>query len=564
MPQCTPIFSSKTHNRHPHAAHITKPPTPSLPALRALRASLLLLALGTATPAKAAPGDLSILIGNVPQDLHTTTTELGHLAGGLEIHISPDNAHLAFPTHAGFLSPADLANIDAKSAEAQHLEPIRMIFDSRPGLASVELSTAIFSPDSAHLGYAMRSRDTWTILDNNKPLITGAQDIPGLRGRGSPIVFSPDSQHVATIHQKDFHWHITVDGKEWPTEGGSGINLPYCGLMSFSPDSRHVLVLGQGGRNTMQLFEDGIPIPAPPESHTAPPRLLARIFPWYTWAPDSSCLAYYAAFPEKRWQVFTTERTPFQSPQYDGILQHSLLFSSDAKQLAFVAKTKNKWHVVINATEYPTPFDEVNAETLAFLAPRENESAKTEKLLYVARRGNAWNLFLNDRPTGESFDGVVEQTFTLSPDHRHYAFAIARGNQAFIIRDGQQKPLGPYESVGAGTLAFSPDSQHLAYGIRNKMRWHAAVDGKIGTRDFSALCACPITFSPDSKTVAFQAQLNPGMMRLYVGIDGDYQSAPFETFLAGSTITWRDNKTLITMASTKMIAYRVEAQLPAK
>ncbi len=52
------------------------------------------------------------------------------------------------------------------------------------------------------------------------------------------------------------------------------------------------------------------------------------------------------------------------------------------------------------------------------------------------------------------------------------------------------------------------------------------------------------------------------MMRLYVGINADYQSKSVETFLTGSTITWRDNKNLTTMAATKMIAYRVEARIP--
>ncbi len=408
----TPIFTQKTPHSQPAAPHSPKPlhapqhpprkkstygtPTPSP---RRLCACVLcgLIPLVPSRTTQAAPGDLSILIGRQPQDLQTTTTELGHLAGALEIHISPDNAHLATPTNAGYMSPADLANYDEKSAEAQHLAPLRMIYDGKPGLASAEFTTALFSPDSQHLAYAMKSLNTWQILEDTKPLVTDAQDIPGLRGRGSPIVFSADSQHVATLHQKEWHWHVIVDGKEWPIPGG--INLPSCGLMSFSPDARHLLIVGQGGHATMQIFQDGIPLPPPQElppqsqppapSPQTPPRLLERIFPWYQWAPDSSCIAYYAAFPEKRWQVFTTEANPFESPQYDGILQHSLLFSSDTKQLAFVAKTKNKWHAVINATEFPTPFDEVNPDTIAFLLPQETETTKAEKLLFIARRGAA-------------------------------------------------------------------------------------------------------------------------------------------------------------------------------
>ncbi len=521
---------------------------------------LFFAALLLTSRALAAPGDLSILIGRQPGDLQTTTTELGHLAGGLEIHISPDNAHLAVPANAGYMSPADLANYDEKSAEAQHLAPIRMFYDGKPGLASAELTTALFSPDSNHLAYAMKSRTTWQILEDQKPLVTDAQDIPGLRGRGTPVGYSADTQHIATHCHKDLHWHAAVDGKEWPIPGG--INLPSCGLMSFSPDARHLHHDGQRGPNPMQIFEDGIALPPPPEpdAKTDKPRLLERIFPWYQWASDSSCIAYYAAFPAKRWQVFTTERTPFESAQYDGILQHSLQFSSDTKQLAFVAKTKNKWHAVINATEYPTAFDEVNPDTIAFLFPLDTETTKAEKLLFIARRGTAWNLFINNQPVGDPFDGLVAQSFILSPDRRHFAFAVARNNQAILIRDG--KPAGSYDSIGAGTLAFSPDSNHLAYGIRSKMRWHAALDGNVGAPDFSALCVCPVTFSPDSSTVAFQAQLNPGMMRLYVGINADYQSKSFETFLTGSTITWRDNKSLTTMAATKMIAYRVEARIP--
>ncbi|HUO09201.1 MAG TPA: hypothetical protein VM008_12920 [Phycisphaerae bacterium] len=496
------------------------------------------------------------ILPTVPQDLTTTTTELGHLAGGLELHISPDNSRLAFPTHAGFMSPADTENYDAK--ENPGLAALRIFIDGKPTIASAEFTTVLFSPDSQHVGYAMKARNSWQVMEDDRPIVTDAQNIPGLQGRGSPIVFSPDSQHVATVVQKNWHWFVSHDGVEWPIAGG--INLPYCGLMTFSPDSQHVLVMGKGGRNSMQIYEDGVLLPPPPEPAPAPQgvRPLDHIFPLYTWAPDSSCIAYYGAFPEKRWQVFTTERVPFVSPQYDGILQNSLVFSGDSKQLVYVARERGKWHVVVDGNEDATAFDEVAAATITWLAA--TSEGQPERLVYIGRRGKEWNLYIDHKVVGDVFDGVVDVSFVVSPDRRHFAFAVARGNQAVLMRDG--KAVGVYESIGAGTLAFSPDSEHLGYGIRRKMRWHAAVDGQIGTADFSGMCVCPVTFSPDSKNVAFQAQLNPGMMRLYVGINADYQSRFFETFLAGSSITWRDNKTLVTMAGNKMVAYRVEARIP--
>jgi len=98
--------------------------------------------------------------------------------------------------------------------------------------------------------------------------------------------------------------------------------------------------------------------------------------------------------------------------------------------------------------------------------------------------------------------------------------------------------------------------------VREKGRWRVCVDEKVGAADFANLNVSPIAFSPDSKQVAFTAELNHGVSRLYVGMDGEYQSKFYEAFLRGCAVNWRDNSSLVTIGVTRMVAYRVEAKVP--
>ncbi len=504
-----------------------------------LRRILLTLTL-LAAPALAA----------VPSDLQTTTTTLGHLAAALPLATllrSRDNSRLLFPTQANNLTIGDRQNFTTTPADGTPVQgflPIRMILDGNPTPASLQYSSPVFSIDSHHVGYALKVRDHWHVIMDDKTLITDADAIAN-----SPIAFSPDSQHVATIIQKDYRWQVTVDDKPWPPITAQNVNLP-----SFSPDGKHLLCIGHDPAK-QTLYLDGVALTPLLDVKQS----LERIAPAYTWKPDSSAIGFAGTVLGKHWQVFTTDAPPYESPQYDAILSGSPVFSPDSARLAYGAQSRRKWSIITTTDASPLTFDEIAPQTLTFLNP---DSTKKSPLLYIARRANLWQLYLDHHPLGDPFDTLLDGTFTLSPNKQHYAFAVTRAGTTFIIRDG--KTATPINSPNLNTLTFSPDSRHLAYPVRTNNRWHIAIDNQIGPADFASIAANSLSFSPDSQTLAFTAELNPGAARLYIGPDAAWQSTFFDSFLPATGITWRDATHLVTIATTKHIAYRVEAQFPLK
>src|SRR5271170_1993880 len=107
--------------------------------------------------------------GAAPRDLVTVVTDVGHMAGGLSAVTSPDCSRLAFATHAGYLDANDRQNYDESWAHGQ--DPIRLVVDGKPTVATDQLTQPAFSADSRHVGYAIKCRDKWHVMEDDKVLV---------------------------------------------------------------------------------------------------------------------------------------------------------------------------------------------------------------------------------------------------------------------------------------------------------------------------------------------------------------------------------------------------------
>ncbi len=475
--------------------------------------------------------------GKVPQDLVTTTTLIGRLAVGMADSsgvISPDSAHLAFPGRTSVPS--------AEGASGQ-TDALRLYIDGKPTPASEQISPAVFSPDSRHVAYAYKGHDHWQLVLDDHVIVNDADGVPA-----TPILFSPDSKHTATVIQKAFKWYVAVDNKPWPVLEVGSVELP-----SFSPDGKHFAVLART-KNAAVFFEDGAQV-AMPKGET---KALERVFPSYIWKPNSSGIGFYGAFFGKHWQVFATGDAAFESAEFDAIARGSPAFSGDGSRVAFGGQLHAKWMIYTNADQSAEPpFDAIPTSPALFLAP---EISGADRLLYLAARNEAWQLYIDHQPVGDAFDRLVPGTFVVSPDRRHFAFAVVRGAGIVVIRDGRD--AGMVEGVKGGTFGFSPDSGHLGFAGKFRGRWRVYVDSVPGQADFADITGVPISFSPNSQQVAFSAELNPGAARLYVGAGADFQSNFFDSFLPGCAVSWRGNAGLVVIGVNKHVAYRLEAQLP--
>ena len=75
-------------------------------------------------------------------------------------------------------------------------------------------------------------------------------------------------------------------------------------------------------------------------------------------------------------------------------------------------------------------------------------------------------------------------------------------DKQFVVVDGKEGKQ--YESIGEGTLIFSPDSKHLAYMARESTKTYpfVVVDGNEGN-EYEGIGGWSLKFSPDSKHVAY-------------------------------------------------------------
>ena len=509
----------------------------------------------------------------VAADLPVTETTVGRLALPVlpdSLVISPDSARIAFATNAGQVTLED-KGIFLKPPTGAAQEPnlpkniratVRLYIDDKSTAAYEVLTPVRFSPDSKRLAYAAQRDSKWQVIADNQIVVKDADAVPA-----TPVLFSPDSKHLATIVQKGEKFLVTVDDKPWPPIDAFALGIP-----SFSPDGEHLAMVARV-KATWVMFLDGKPLPVPPapppatRPAAAPATAPARFehFGEFKWRPDSSGIVFYGAFLNAKWQVYaqTVDGSfGYTSSGFDGIMKGSPALNEEPPRIAFGTTTRGKWAVFTNEPSTPpstspdTPFDALRAESVGFL-----KTDAGPQLLTLAQRNRKWQMYVDRKPIGaDTFDAIVDGSFHVSPDGKHYAFAGTRSGKAVIIRDGQ--PLATHDEAGALTFAFSSDSQHLAYAARNGALWFACIDGVAGGTGFKGLAAQPMAFSPTSGQIAFTGNATDNTWRLVVGKDATYQTKAYDSFIKGAMPVWRDDHTLTTVAIQKRLALRLEAKVP--
>jgi len=271
-------------------------------------------------------------------------------------------------------------------------------------------------------------------------------------------------------------WFVVIDGEE-------GDEYQTADEVTFSPDSKHVAYMADGG-----VYLDRVQVKSPGGTVCEDDGLL--------FSPDSEHLVYVVELNSKKSVV--VDEVP--DKQYDKI--GTIVFSPDSNHLAYGAKTGNNWFIVVDGIP-GKPYDSI--ENIVF-------SPDSKHLAYVARVGlgrSAPRFVVLDGVEGEQYEYRHLSNLAFSPDGNHLAYAVGEtsytklgGKPGFVIVDGEKK------EVTEGTvhrLLFSPDSKRLAY-VEWKSQWRPGekyrivVDGEKGKKyeyidDF--------IFNPDSKHVTY-------------------------------------------------------------
>jgi hypothetical protein len=104
--------------------------------------------------------------------------------------------------------------------------------------------------------------------------------------------------------------------------------------------------------------------------------------------------------------------------------------------------------------------------------------------------------------TKKSLGGITGsvKAAAASPDGRHFACRVKRGNKELFVVDGVEGK----EYDGADLPHFSPDSKHFAYEAKRGGKYFVVVDGVKGKEYFDVTMG-PV-FSPDSNRLAYVTQ----------------------------------------------------------
>jgi len=149
------------------------------------------------------------------------------------------------------------------------------------------------------------------------------------------------------------------------------------------------------------------------------------------------------------------------SPWFEHIVWMGFPFEDG--RLFFVARAGKKVHLYQGLRQLGS-YDEV---CLAFGSSKDRKT-----LVYAVRRGSQWYIVRNGQETAVSGGAVTD--LVLSPDGSKIAYVVQHGNQQTIIADG--KPIGRYQKA---TLYFlSDDGKRLVYETRQGGKSFLVADGK--------------------------------------------------------------------------------------
>ena len=219
-----------------------------------------------------------------------------------------------------------------------------------------------------------------------------------------------------------------------------------------------------------------------------------------------------AIVDRKKQKTYALIDGPFFGPGTGRVAYVAMTFRELARG-GGIRASQEEARIVLDGVEGKTYHEIRNRQ---FPAPRKDGerpvfSPDGSRLAYAARIKKAWRVVVDGRED-KTYDDIVKGSLRFSPDSRHYAYAAKGGDEHLLVLDGAE--VGVYDEVSVRCLVFSPDSSRLVYGAKR--------DGKLllGTVATAArakaaevvapLLSAEVRFSPDGKQLAYIIRSNGG------------------------------------------------------
>jgi hypothetical protein len=372
--------------------------------------------------------------------------------------------------------------------------------------------------DSSHLGNAVYGSPNYPVL-----CAPESQNFFNLPDRVYPdigLIVGPDSRSVAYGVQDNRGMHVEVNGHSFRSyEYVSGVQLADRVLAYAAFRGKHWFVVFNEQEH--DAWDDiGRSSPAISLDSNRVAYSARRRNDWYAIIDGSIVGGPYEGFapggilfsPDSRRYAYAIKRGPSwhvvvdgkEGPGYPRILERSLTFSPDSRQLAFVASVNGRWHG--------------NAFVGEGAAVVNGTAGRIWKIDEVARNNGLWGeLYFSPDASRLAYSGIQNGRCFVAIDDKVYDKYDGLNPCRTSRADG--KPL-IYHSEKSGGIAFSADSRRVAYGaISGGKPFLIVIDGHGYERHFlhDAILNQPPLFSPDSQHIAYGIE---GHLEQGVAIDG--------------------------------------------
>lgn len=341
--------------------------------------------------------------------------------------------------------------------------------DGQPGEKYDQISTVppVLSADGKRMAYAARKGAQWFMVVDGKEYgpYTGFPTFQ--HGQSSnnqpvefqmtphwPIVFSPDSKHVAFIALKGNQSVAVEDGKEITSQGLiDGVTSLF-----FSKQGDHLVCVLRDTPATASIVLDGVI--GPKYGGVARPQF----------SDDGHHLLYVATKTPGKYTLVVDGK---EGPLYDWVGTDNpganVLISSDGAHIAYVARQSKAQGgnsvVVMDGKEAP------NADRVWMSPDGKNFTYLTRQKAVGQERVT---IVINGKP---GLEYNVFDDLRLAPDG-HPIYTVRGGpNSKLFLVDGD-KESDAYDSVSLNSIHFSPNGKHMAYVAMINNRFFVVLDGK--------------------------------------------------------------------------------------